>query len=191
MTAQTKYDLMVQSYFEARTNIRELEMRQFNTIQFFLGAFAAVLGGSIGLMEYAKDSRHLLALSFVFLSNVLSVSLFFLWCSLTFMIHRAALFCIDMVNSIAPDQREVVWETWIRSERNKSSVPYLIESTLLVFLLPLVATLLLTFYFMDGVHPDLLLVCSLTTVLGISLLLLQYLVVLKKVLSTWPKPDSA
>lgn len=178
-------DFAVRSYFEARANIRELEQRQFSTIQFFLGAYAAIMGASIGLMQYVGSAdRPFLAVAFVFLSNVLSVSLYFSWCAVTLMISRAALFCMDLANSRFHDERDVMWETWLRSKRNTSSIPRLIESTLFVFLLPLVATFFLSLYFGNGAAAHLW-IRVLVTVVGIALLLAQYRWVLGRVLATW------
>lgn len=178
-------DVVLQSYFEARSNIRELEQRQFSTIQFFLGAYAAVMGGSIGLMQYVDPGeRPFLAVAFVLLSNVLSVCLFFSWCSITLMIDRAALYCVDIIDRHFRAQRDAIWETWLGTSRNTSSLPYLLESTLLVFLLPVVASFGLSLYFAGQVAwVPLVWVGVLVTLVGIALLLLQY----RWVRATWAR----
>lgn len=191
MTELTSSDIPIQSYFEARSNIRELEQRQFSTIQFFLGTFAAVMGGSIGLMQYIESvDRPLLAVAFVFLSNILSVSLFFSWCSVTLMTNRVALFCLDIIDGNHFKQRDVLWEAWVRSKRNKSSMPYLIESTLLVFLLPLITTFFLGLYFTNGGGWHLTAAAS-ASIFGVLLLLSLYLWVLTEVKSTWASPKAS
>lgn len=185
MNVPSAGDVSLQSYFEARTNIRELELRQFSTIQFFLGAFAAVMGGSIGLLQYVDQAeRPVLAVAFVLLSNILSVSLFFSWCSLTLMINRAALFCLDLINANHLEMQDAFWETWLRGKRNKSSIPYLIESTLLVFLLPVVATFFLSLYF-GGEGGRYLLVSAAVSAVGVAVLLAQYVWVLRQVKAAW------
>lgn len=183
MSATPVGDVAVQSYFEARSNIRELEQRQFSTIQFFLGTFAAVMGGSIGLMQYVDaQDRPILAVAFVLLSNILSISLFFSWCSITLMINRVALFCLDLIDVNHRNLQDVFWETWLRSHRNKSSVPYLIESTLLVFLLPVVATFFLSSYFGGGRNV---VASAVVSGVGVLILLLQYFWVLRQVKAAW------
>lgn len=179
--------IAIQSYFEARSNIRELEQRQFNTIHFFLGAFAAVMGGSIGLMQYLSSTDHpFLGASFVFLTNTISVGLYFTWCSVTMMINRAALFCKDITARTHPNQPNIFWETWLTSKNNTSSLPYLIESTLLTFLLPLIAAFVLSLFLSKTQYNHIFWALNLViTIIGISLLLIQYRCILKQINISW------
>ena len=181
--------LSLQSYFESRTTIRELEQRQFTTIQFFLGAFATLMGGVVGLLQFVKDpDRPLLSITLVILANILSVSLYFTWGTVTLMITRASSFCIDLINLNHSSQSNVFWESWLRSNRNKSGVPYLIESTLLIFLLPILTTFIVSLYFSHSTYPKLWLVNSIVTTIGAVLLISQYLWVLRQVKNSWVSP---
>ena len=190
MSIYEKEDVAIQSYFEARTNIREAELRQLTTIQFFLGAYAAISGGCIALLRIVDDcERSYVAIALVFLTSLLSVGVFFLWCSTTLMIIRAAHFCLDIINDNYSDKTLEFWETWVRSSRNTTSLPYLYESTLSVFIAPILASFALAILFseLSRIH---LVINGVVGTVAIAILISQFIWVLKAVKKGWGNAEA-
>lgn len=143
-----KKDHALQSYFEARSNIVSWEQRQHTSIQFYLGAYTAVLGGQLGLLQVVDDSdRPVVALFGFLVSCILSLTMYALACSLMLIIARLAFFCRQVIQSEHKAEELVFWESWLKSSANTIKKPRLLESTLGIFLLPVILSLAVCIFF--------------------------------------------
>lgn len=179
------YDLIVQSYFEARSVIKELESRQHSTIHFYLGSFAALATGGTGLLQYVDiPDRPFIVLALLIISSILAAGLYFSWCSITLMINRAATYCVYLAKTYIDKTEHCTWESWLRSANNKAPVPYLIESSFIIFLTPVFLASLFGLYFLIKSN-EYVLFGGLTVVISILFLIIEYTFVLKSVKKAW------
>lgn len=177
MTDKSLDAVALQSYLESRTNIRELEQRQSETINRFLAMCSTIIAAGISIPQtnyIETGSRSLFAASFMILAQVVSVGLYFSWCSSALMIYRSAQFCISLIENRYKKNPDLFWDTWLKMDTAKNRNVYLFESTLAIFSLPCVVTISAVLFFWNDMNLSCLIAIAILSICCELLLILQF-----------------
>lgn len=177
----------LQSYLESRTNIRELEQRQSETINRFLTMCSTIIAAGISIPQtnyFETGSHSVFTASFMVLAQFVSVGLYFSWCSSALMIYRSAQFCINLIESRYKENPDLFWDTWLKIDAAKNKNVYFFESTLVIFSLPWIATISYVLIFLDNVNLSHLIAILTLSICCQFLLFLQF----RRVVSNYNSP---